>query len=142
MAASGIGALAGALLTASLGNFAHKGMLLILVTLTLGATLIGFSSSHWLPVSLALVVLVGGTSTLMMSLANALLQGLVSGEMRGRVMSVYTLIAGGFMPLGSMLLGTTGEVIGVPLAVGLGGVITVAIAIAAFQMLGEVRATT
>jgi MFS family permease len=142
MAASGIGALAGALLTASLGNFAHKGMLLILVTMTLGATLIGFSSSHWLPVSLALVVLVGGTSTLMMSLANALLQGLVSGEMRGRVMSVYTLIAGGFMPLGSMLLGTTGEVIGVPLAVGLGGVITVAIAIAAFQMLGEVRATT
>jgi hypothetical protein len=78
----------------------------------------------------------------MMSLANALLQGLVQGEMRGRVMSVYTLIAGGFMPLGSMVLGSAGSVIGVPLAVGLGGVITVALALAGFQMLGEVRGTT
>jgi hypothetical protein len=50
----------------------------------------------------------------MMSLANAILQGLVPGEMRGRVMSVYSLIAAGFMPLGSMLLGSLGSVIGVP----------------------------
>ena len=70
---------------------------------------------------------------------DTLLQGLVPDAMRGRVMSVYTLIAGGLMPLGSMLLGSLGEAIGVPLAVGLGGIVTIAVAVAFVRWLEEVR---
>ncbi len=139
MAASGIGALAGALVVASLGSFSRRGWLLVLVTIALGVSLLAFSQSTWIVASLALVVIVGGTSTLMMSLANTLLQGIVPDAMRGRVMSVYTLIAGGLMPLGSMLLGSLGEAIGVPLAVGLGGVVTIAVAIVFVRGLEDVR---
>jgi MFS family permease len=140
MAASGIGALIGALAVTSLGSSTRRGMILLVVTAGLGVTLIGFSSSHWLVPSLLLVVAVGGASTLMMSLANAVLQGLVPGEMRGRVMSVYSLIAAGFMPLGSMLLGSLGSVIGVPLAVGLGGALTIVTALLSARLLTDIRA--
>lgn len=139
MAASGLGALAGALITASLGGFPHRGWLLVAVTLALGVSLLGFSQSTWIVTSIALVVVVGGASTLMMSLANTLLQGIVPDAMRGRVMSVYTLIAGGLMPLGSMLLGSLGEVIGVPFAVGLGGAVTIVVAIIFVRGLEDVR---
>jgi MFS family permease len=139
MAASGVGALAGALLTASLGGSAQRGRLLLVVTAALGAALIGFSWSHWLIPSIALVVAVGGTATLMMSLANSLLQSVIAEEVRGRVMSVYTLIAGGFMPLGSMVLGSAGTAIGVPLAVGIGGAITIATAAFCARRISELR---
>ena len=139
MAASGIGALAGALITASLGGFTRRGWLLILVTIALGVSLLAFSQSTWIIASIGLVIVVGGTSTLMMSLANTLLQGIVPDTMRGRVMSVYTLIAGGLMPLGSMILGSLGELIGVPLAVGLGGVITTIVALVFVRSLDDVR---
>ena len=139
MAASGIGALIGALVVTSLGSSTRRGMILLAVTAGLGVTLIAFSSSQWLLPSLLLVVAVGGASTLMMSLANAVLQGLVPGEMRGRVMSVYSLIAAGFMPLGSMLLGSLGSVIGVPLAVGLGGAVTIATAALSARLLTDIR---
>lgn len=138
MAASGIGALGGALATASLGNHKRRGTLLLVVTASLGLSLAVFSQSQWLFVSLALVVFVGGASTLMMSMANALLQGFVPGDMRGRVMSVYTLIAGGFMPFGSMVLGSLGSIIGVPAAVGLGGLITIATAAIVARNVDEV----
>ncbi|HUG17176.1 MAG TPA: MFS transporter [Thermomicrobiales bacterium] len=139
MAASGVGALFGALTLASINTARGRGTLLLVVTASLGASLVAFSWSHWLVPSLALVVAVGGTSTLMMSLANSLLQGTVAAEVRGRVMSVYTLIAGGLMPLGSMLLGGVGTVIGVPLAVGIGGAITLATAAACYRAIAELR---
>jgi MFS family permease len=141
MAASGVGALIGALITASLGAFERRGWLLLGNTAVLGLSVVAFAWSHWLIPSLILVVIVGGTSTLMMSLANVILQGLVTPEVRGRVMSVYSLIAGGFMPLGSMLMGSLGSAIGVPLAVGIGGAITLATAFLALQSLGEIRDT-
>jgi len=139
MAASGLGALVGALITASLGGFAKRGWLLVINTIVLGITLVGFAQSRWIIPSIILVIFVGGTSTLMMSLANTLLQGLVPDAMRGRVMSVYTLIAGGLMPLGSMILGAGGEKIGVPLAVAIGGVITIIVALGFIRGLEDVR---
>jgi hypothetical protein len=59
--------------------------------------------------------------------------------MRGRVMSVYSLIAAGFMPLGSMLLGSIGSLIGVPLATGLGGVLTIVTAVISARLLVDLR---
>jgi MFS family permease len=139
MAASGVGALAAALATASLGNYRRRGLLVLACTAALGLSLAAFAGSTVFWLSLALVVVVGATSTLMMSVTNTLLQGLVSDEMRGRVLSVYTLIAGGLMPLGSMVLGSAGDVAGVPLVVALGGIVTIATTIACARALPELR---
>jgi VIT1/CCC1 family predicted Fe2+/Mn2+ transporter len=75
----------------------------------------------------------------MMSLTNSLLQGIVADEMRGRVLSVYTLIAGGLMPLGSMVLGSAGSLVGVPLAVAVGGLVTLVTVVVVGRGVEEVR---
>lgn len=122
MSASGAGALVGALLTASLGTFRHKGLILLAATTTFGLTLIAFALSHLLWLSLALLVLVGGGATMYMGAANTLLQTNVPADFRGRIMSVYTLIAGGLMPLGGMLGGSAASLTGsVALVVTVGG---------------------
>ncbi len=53
----------------------------------------------------ALLVLIGGATTLFMSATNTVIQDLAPDEVRGRVLSVWRMIAAGVMPLGSLLLG-------------------------------------
>jgi len=55
--------------------------------------------------ALALLVLIGGATTLFMSATNTVIQNLAPDEVRGRVPSVWSMIAAGVMPLGSLLLG-------------------------------------
>jgi hypothetical protein len=52
---------------------------------------------------------------------NTLIQSTVPGELRGRVASLYGLIQLGLMPMGIMIEGSIGSIIGVPLTVMLGG---------------------
>lgn len=122
MAFSSIGALIGALAIASLSDFKHRGLMLMASIAVFGAALISFSLSRSFPLSLGLLVLVGGGATMSMSMTNMLIQLNVPGEFRGRIMSMYTMIAMGMMPLGSMLLGTIADFIGVPETLLLGGV--------------------
>ena len=138
MGASGIGALAGSLVVTSLGA-GRRGRTLLLITGALGITLSAFSASHWVLPSVVLVVGVGFASTLMMSLANAVLQGEVTPALRGRVMSVYALIAAGLMPLGSAIIGAIGDLIGVPLVVGIAGGLTTLTALWISRLAPEVR---
>lgn len=138
MGASGIGALIGSLAVTSLGA-GQRGRTLLMITGALGITLSAFAASHWVLPSVLLVVGVGFTSTLMMSLANAVLQGEVTPALRGRVMSVYALIAAGLMPLGSAIIGAIGDLIGVPLVVGVAGGLTVLTALWIARLAPEVR---
>jgi MFS family permease len=134
MAASGVGALIGALATASFGAFGRKGLIMLGATVTFGLVLVAFALSRHFWLSLGLLVLAGGGSTLYMGAVNTLLQTTVPADFRGRIMSVYSLIMGGFMPLGGMLLGSAATLIGdVSLVVALGGaaIALIALAIAA-----------
>jgi MFS family permease len=60
---------------------------------------------------------VGWAFVTFINLANNLVQHIVPDHLRGRVMSIYTLIFLGMMPLGSMLGGLLAEVFGTPVAV-------------------------
>ena len=56
------------------------------------------------------------------SATNALLQTNIPDDVRGRIMSVYSLILGGFVPLGGMLLGSAASLTrSAPLVVAAGG---------------------
>lgn len=139
MAATGVGALAGALTVGRFGRSGHKGLSLMIITLIFAITLVGFALSHWFVPSLALLLAVGATQTLFMAITNTLLQLNVPETMRGRMMSLYTLIPMGLMPLGSMVLGTIGSAIGVPVTVAAGAIIVLAFTIVAFRVFGAVR---
>lgn len=112
MAANGIGALIGALVTAALDSINRKGLLLLGSMTGFGAALIVFALAHQFVVALLFLTLVGGGTTLYMGATNTLLQTTVPDEVRGRIMSIYSMIAAGIMPLGGLLLGAAASISG------------------------------
>ena len=128
LAASGGGALAGALFTASLGSWRRRGALLVAAAFAHGTLLTLFGTQHGV---LGAMVFVGLTSLAVMvflGMANTLMQTRTPDALRGRVMSVHTMVFMGFMPLGQMLLGSLGTLVGINNAFLVGGVIVTLLA--------------
>jgi predicted MFS family arabinose efflux permease len=128
LAASGGGALVGALGTASLGSWERRGALLVGAAVAHGTLLIFFGAQHTV---LGAMVFVGLTSLAVMvflGMANTLMQTRTPDALRGRVMSVHTMVFMGFMPLGQLILGSVGTLIGINNAFLVGGVIVTLLA--------------
>jgi len=113
---SGIGAILGSIILASLPN-RRRGLILLGSSLLLGLALGGFSFSSLWPLSLILIVLVGLGQTGRMTMGNTLLQYYSDDEYRGRVMSFY-MMEFGLMSLGAFTAGVLAEKIGVQWALG------------------------
>ncbi len=123
MSATGVGALIAALFLARLGDFKHKGRLLISSAMIFSLSLVFFAASRSYPLSLISLILLGWASVTAISLINTVLQQLVPDEFRGRLMSVFMFTFAGFMPFGNLLAGSLAHSWGVPLTVMLSGVI-------------------
>ena len=128
LAASGSGALAGALLTASLGGWRRRGALLVAAAGAHGALLTVFGAQRTVLGALIFVGLTSLAVMVFMGMASTLMQTRTPDALRGRVMSVQTMVFIGFMPLGQMLLGSIGTVGGMNAAFEAGGIVVVLIA--------------
>jgi len=115
--ARGIGALAGALIIASMGRFDFKGRLLTFGSFFFPLLVIAFSFVRHLPLSLVVLIGTGMANIFIFNLANSLVQTLVRDELRGRVMGFYSLTFFGFLPVGALWIGTVAEHFGEPAAV-------------------------
>ncbi len=122
--ARGLGALTGALLIASLGRFRFRGKLLTAGTVVMPVVLLIFSFVRWTPLSVFLLFCAGLSTILIFNLSNALVQTFAPNELRGRVMSVYSLVFFGSMPLAALGIGSTAHVFGERTAVIMGASIT------------------
>lgn len=109
VSARGVGALIGALMLASLGKKKIRGKLWTAGSLTLPVLLFIFAFIRVVPVSLILLGLIGWSYMIMINSSNAMVQTQVPDELRGRVMSVYTLVFFGSMPLGSLIAGAVAD---------------------------------
>lgn len=121
MAASGVGALSGALYLASRSSVLGLGRVICFGALTFSLALLGLALSRWLVVSLALMVLAGLGMMIQMASSNTVLQTIVDERRRGRLMSLYTVAVFGTTPFGSLLMGSVADRLGAPLTLGLGG---------------------
>jgi MFS family permease len=137
--ARGVGALMSALFIASLGRFQFKGKLLTIGSFMFPALLIVFSFMRWLPLSLLVLVGVGSSLILVFNLANALVQTIVSDELRGRVMGVYTASFFGLMPVGALIMGTLAEHFGSMAAVIIGACVAITTAASIYIFVPAVR---
>lgn len=115
--ARGAGALGGALMIASMGRFKFKGKLLTLGMFVFPVLLVIFSQARWLSISLLTLVAAGWGFMILFNMANTLIQTLVPDDLRGRVVSVYTLSFFGLTPLGALAAGGLAETIGEPLTI-------------------------
>jgi MFS family permease len=121
MAASGVGALAGALFLAARKSVLGLGKYIPLMACAFGAGLVAFSFSRVMWLSLLLMVVTGLGFMVQMAASNTVLQTIVDEDKRGRVMSFYTMAFMGTAPFGSLLAGTVAERIGAPLTLLCGG---------------------
>jgi MFS family permease len=125
MAASGVGALAAALLLAArrtvlgLGNWIGSSSVLF------GAALAGFALSRTLWFSLAVLPFVGFGMMQEMAATNTVLQTIVDDDKRGRVMAYYAMAFQGVSPFGSLFGGALSDRIGAPATLVIGGVVCV-----------------
>ncbi|MFZ5825228.1 MAG: MFS transporter [Bacillota bacterium] len=112
------------LAVASLGDIEWKGKLLLGAGFSFTLALIGFAWSSNLSLSLFLLVLVGGFNMTWQTTVNTLLQSNVDDEMRGRVMSTFTITGLAMMPLGQGPMGLSVERFGPQVALTLGAAIS------------------
>ena len=139
MGAAGGGALAGSLITALVGISRGRGALMIGSAAVAGAALVWFSATTSVWPACAALVLLGGSIMLFMGMSNTLIQTYTPAEMRGRVISIYTMTVLGFMPLGSGLLGWVASLTSLPITFTVSGTLVV-IAAAALALRRDVRA--
>lgn len=133
--ARGLGALIAALLIASLGRFSFRGKLLTFGTFALPVMVAAFALVGWTPLALVLVFASGLANILIFNLANALVQTSSPDALRGRIMSIYTLIFFGLLPLGALGIGFTAEHLSqrAAILIGAGVMIAAATALAVFM---------
>jgi len=142
LAASGVGSLAGALATAALGGLRKRGAVLIASAVGFGVSLVLFTMQRTLVPSLPLLVLLGFSTMVFLGMANGLLQTRSPDHLRGRVMSVYTMVFMGLMPLGSMVMGSIGSIVGTDGGLLAGGVVCTVVALYAGARIAPLREAT
>ncbi len=137
LSVSGIGAIIGSTILASLPN-KKRGIMLLASGLILGLALVGFSFSNSYNLSLALMIVVGLGQVGRMTLGNTLLQYYVADAYRGRVMSIY-LMEFGLTSFGVFAAGLIAEAIGVQWAVGGFAMVLVFLSILALAFVPRIR---
>jgi MFS family permease len=139
VSARGFGSLVSALMLAYLGNRRYRGKLWTLGTFVMPVLLFIFAWIRWLPLSLVMLVGIGWSFMMIMNNSNAMMQSQIPDHLRGRVMSVYTLVFFGSMPLGSLFAGEFAQKFNEPLTVILGAAVLMGMAIASWIFLPGIR---
>lgn len=129
-AASGTGALTGAILLTLLSQGLEGGKPFLIALCVLGGlAAIAFALSNILDVSLLILIVIGSCTVMSGTVTNATLQILTPLEMRGRVLSIWIMVAFGLGPFGNLLAGWVAQSFGARLTLAIGGSLCAAVAL-------------
>ena len=126
LSASGVGALAGAVTLTMRRHIQGLGRWVAVSAIGFGVTLIAFSLSRVLWLSALLLVPAGFFVMIEMASSNTLIQSMIPDRLRGRVMSVYSMMFMGMAPLGALGAGIAAAPLGAPVTIAIGGVVCIA----------------
>jgi MFS family permease len=112
-AASGLGTVVGSLLVASFGHHPRKGRLLVSANAVWVMALAFFALSRTFASSFAMLFLMAAAQSVFTTLVITLMQGSVDAKMRGRIMSLNTLLMMGVRPLGDFPVGVATSFFGI-----------------------------
>src|SRR3984893_14191777 len=124
----GVGSICGSLAVAGIGNIKNKGRFALTMLVCLGLAIAGFSLSKLLPLSYAMLVLVGASMMAVFATVTSLVQLITTNEMRGRVMSVYNCAFRGGMPMGNLVSGWLVPMFTAPIVLGVNGLLLILVA--------------
>jgi MFS family permease len=116
MSVSGLGAIAGSLVVASLSPH-HRGRLMIIWGAVLGAALVAFAISTNVWITLPIMLFIGIGQAGRMSMGQVLIQSYSAPEYRGRALAVW-MMQFYLVQFGTFFVGILAELIGPQLAIG------------------------
>jgi MFS family permease len=140
MGATGVGAMFGALSLAARRGVHGLGRWAGYSCAAFGVSLIFFASSRSFLLSAALLLPVGYFMMIQMASSNTLIQSMVPDRLRGRVMSVYSMVFIGMGPFGALFAGFMAERFGAPATVRIGALACVAGAMVFLSRIPALRA--
>jgi MFS family permease len=140
LSAVGVGALISALMVANISErlqhksrFMNWGMLVMII----GLLLFGLSSNFIL--TMVALAFAGGAMVAVNTTMNTIVQSTVPEELRGRILSVWTLCTVGFMPLGNLQSGIVAEQWGAPTSIIVNTILFVIITGIVFLLIPKMR---
>jgi MFS family permease len=139
LAATGAGAVVGGLRLAATADRAERWRVLLLAGVALAAGLIGVGLARSYAVTLLCFVVAGWGMVTFNASSNTLIQTIVPDRLRGRIMSLYTLVLLGLMPAGGLLIGALADRFGSAAALGIGGLAYGLIVVAGFAFSSPLR---
>jgi MFS family permease len=139
MAAAGFGALIGAAYLASRESVLRLGRIIPTAATVFGAGLVALAFTNIIPVTIGLMFIIGLGLMLNSASCNTILQTITEDQMRGRVMSFYTMAIMGTAPFGSLLAGSLAKLIGTQYAILIGGVSCIAGALVFYKKLPRLK---
>jgi MFS family permease len=138
-AAVGIGALVGSLTVASLSRWKSKGVQLTVGSLAFPLALLVFAATRSYLLALLCLAGAGMAFVIQNATGNTMMQLLAPDQLRGRVMSVYTLFFFGSTPVGAMFAGAVAQRWNPTAAIVLGASVTLAFALSIVFVVPAVR---
>ena len=119
-AAGSVGGLFGITALGIAGDVRRKGILLLILSATIGVSVILFGLSPWYGLSLALAGVIQAGLVTYDSTLNTTLLLMVIDSMRGRILGLMSF-AYGFTPVGGFIYGVIATSVGAPIALVVGG---------------------
>jgi MFS family permease len=123
LTAMGMGAFTGAVAVMNVGRVRSLGTVFVVAAMLNGLMLLAFALTAQPLLALVFAYLTGLGGTLMAGMGNNMLQADTEDAYRGRVMSLWGLLFIGLMPVGQLVLGALGSLLGIHVALAIGGAI-------------------
>lgn len=139
MAASGLGALIGALKLAMRRSVVGLGKRIVVCSGLFGLSLILFGWSTHLWLSLLIMPVIGFSMMQHMAASNTILQTIVDDQKRGRVMAFYSMAFQGMAPFGSLMAGMLAAHIGTRWTLAVSGILCISGSLWFASNLREIR---
>lgn len=129
MSAAGLGALSAAIFVAALGHLFKPKAMVTLGSILAPSGILALSASHNFVMSIGCLVVIGFGMMLFLAVSNTIVQVASPDELRGRMLSLRTLVFMGLTPLGALQIGTVAQHMGVQTSMASGGIICIAAAV-------------
>jgi MFS family permease len=140
LAAPGVGAVISGLSIASLGTLRRRVNFVVMSVLAFSLSLILFSFSRSLPLSIFCLILVGASQIAIRAVANAVVQMETPRHLLGRILSLFFMDKG-LWSFGTLFIGSVAHVVGTPHAIAVSGTICGLAALVLLYQQRQVRET-
>lgn len=138
MAAGALGSVIGTFAVAQLGH-QQRGRSLVVVALLLPLTVVLFTLARTLWLGCLILVLIGIALLIVQSLTITLVQLHIPDRVRGRVMSVYSLLHAGSDTMSNVAVGAVAVWLGLPLALAVGAMLAFCYAVGIALFIPAIR---